>query len=64
MSEKRNRKELRVLMAAHDLRAEDVALLLDRQITTVQAWAGLGPQVMPDHLLQLLEYKVADSEDV
>lgn len=60
MKEKPNRMKLRLIMTEHDLIAEDVAVMLGRTLSTVQTWMSKAGADMPNHLLELLEYKLAD----
>lgn len=53
-----NTKRLRVLMAEHDLKAEDVSALLNRTVSTVYHWRKKGGKVIPQELLELLELKL------
>lgn len=59
--EKINQPLLRELMNKHELKANDVADLLDRKLTTVQTWMAASGVDIPDHSLQLLEYKLNES---
>lgn len=52
-----NRTRLRVLMAAHDLAAADIGLMLNRKPETVQSWMANGRIDIPDNLITLLEMK-------
>lgn len=53
-------KRLKAIMKDHDLSVEQVATMTERSATTVKIWKCKHPaRVIPDHLLQLLELKVA-----
>lgn len=53
--EKKNRIALRVLMAQHDLNAEDVADIIGRTKQTVAVYCSRELSDIPDELLLLLE---------
>lgn len=46
-------------MTAHDLNAEQIAIILERTATTVAMWRVGTPRTIPAHMLQLLEMKLA-----
>jgi hypothetical protein len=54
-------KELRELMAAHDLNEKQVASMLDRTAMTVKIWRCQteDSKCIPAHMLELLRLKVA-----
>ena len=57
---KPNRRALRMLMAEHDLRNQDVADMLERSVDTVNAWTSPSrPEDIPNQLLELLQFKTA-----
>jgi len=52
---------LRELMAEHNLKSPDVARLLGVKPQTVRAWASpTTPRHIPNNLLDLLRYKLAE----
>lgn len=57
--EKINRPVLIRLMDEHKLTVEAVATMLDRTPSTVQSWRSTSGADIPDHSLELLQYKIA-----
>lgn len=51
-------KELHDLMARHNLRAPDVAKLVNRKAGTVRIWRCGGERQIPAHTLELLKLKL------
>lgn len=62
MPHPRNTERLRDLMKTHGLSIEQVAELLKRSHQTVRTWRSINPQSIPDHMLELLETKLAQRE--
>lgn len=59
-----NTLKLRKLMADYHLSCAEVGQLLDRAGQTVRAWRSINDQDIPDHLLELLELKLSQREEV
>jgi DNA-directed RNA polymerase specialized sigma24 family protein len=53
-----NRKKLLSLIKKNGLTPQDVADVLGRKITTVQTWMSTSGVDIPDHSIQLLQYKL------
>lgn len=49
---------LREIMAEHNLKSPAIGLMLNRSKQTVRLWK-CEEKVIPDHMLQLLEVKIA-----
>lgn len=58
MHMKKNRMRLRRLMAKHDLKCNDVSVMLDRSIRTIRGYCSLTGNDIPDELLRELETKL------
>lgn len=58
MHMKKNRMKLRRLMAKHDLKCNDVSVMLDRSIRTVRGYCSLTGNDIPDELLEELQAKL------
>lgn len=54
-----NTTRLKALMAKHRLSAPDVAKILKRSAHTVAEWRCSNANNIPDHLLELLELRLA-----
>lgn len=61
MDKPTNADRLRELMDLHRLKPADVATMLDRSYQTVRIWLSVSDQNIPDPLLELLEYKLAEA---
>lgn len=59
MSRHKNTERLHKIMSEYDVKSQDVAVLLNRSLKTVQCWRCQSPAPIPDHSLELLELKLA-----
>jgi len=57
-----NRIKLRSIMELYELTSEDVAKLLGVSKHTVNMWRSVSSKMMPDNMLDLLNYKIAEIE--
>lgn len=53
-------KRLRQIMAKHKLTANQVAGILGRTQQTVRMWRVGTPRTIPEHALELLEFKLGE----
>ncbi len=58
-----NTQKLKDLMQKHNVKAPRVAAILGRSAHTVREWRCCNKNNIPDQLLELLELKLAQSED-
>lgn len=56
-----NTQRLKELMAKHGLSASDVAAMLNRSVQSVYEWRCVNDRNIPDHLLDLLELRLAQA---
>ena len=54
-----NSSQLKLLMIKHDVKPEEVAKILNRELSTVYQWSAKNVHAqIPDALLELLKYKL------
>lgn len=58
-----NTEKLKTLMRTHRLKSPDVAALVGRTAHTVRVWRCCNDTNIPDHLLELLRFKLAQREE-
>lgn len=57
-----NRQKLRLIMAEHDLKCGDVAVMVGASKNTVRQWASKSGSNISDQMIELLQYKINEKK--
>jgi len=60
LAQKPNKDILVQLMLKHGLSRADVAVMAERSESVIRQWLSNAGRDMPDSLMQLIQYKIAD----